>query len=192
MQRKTLAHHKLHHFWHFPEALQKYFFFSLQKGGKKPSGRISAEKAEKMTVSQEKREGSRYVWTRIAAAQLEATACPKHIYPPARHLPPAAVPWSRFRLPGHCRVTLPSIFYCSYFLRAWACACNNIFQSFTLDTFWSWGFWCLGGGFKCFSCLSRAFPSLHSNEVGCGKGFTTPLELSSNLFYIVFRWENLF
>lgn len=61
MQRKTLAHHKLHHFWHFPEALQKYFFFPLQKGGKKPSGRISAEKAEKMTVSQEKREGSRYV-----------------------------------------------------------------------------------------------------------------------------------
>ncbi|KAM4885962.1 LOW QUALITY PROTEIN: uncharacterized protein FYW23_011743 [Sylvia borin] len=32
-----------------------------RKGGKKPSGRISAEKAEKMTVSQEKREGSRYV-----------------------------------------------------------------------------------------------------------------------------------
>ncbi|KAM6108921.1 LOW QUALITY PROTEIN: MORN repeat-containing protein 1 [Pterocles gutturalis] len=30
-----------------------------QKGGKKPSGRISAEKAEKMTVSQEKMEDSR-------------------------------------------------------------------------------------------------------------------------------------
>lgn len=29
------------------------------KGGKKPSGRISAEKAEKMTVSQEKMEDSR-------------------------------------------------------------------------------------------------------------------------------------
>ncbi|KAM9521584.1 LOW QUALITY PROTEIN: MORN repeat-containing protein 1 [Guaruba guarouba] len=43
-------------------SLQKYFifiFFSLWKGGKKPSGRISAEKAEKMTVSQEKMEDSR-------------------------------------------------------------------------------------------------------------------------------------
>ncbi|XP_069638887.1 MORN repeat-containing protein 1 isoform X4 [Haliaeetus albicilla] len=30
-----------------------------KKGGKKPSGRISAEKAEKMTVSQEKMEDSR-------------------------------------------------------------------------------------------------------------------------------------
>ncbi|XP_075028342.1 MORN repeat-containing protein 1 isoform X2 [Calonectris borealis] len=34
-------------------------FSCLLKGGKKPSGRISAEKAEKMTVSQEKMEDSR-------------------------------------------------------------------------------------------------------------------------------------
>lgn len=176
MQRKTLAHHKLRHFWHFPEALQKYFFFPAERRQKAKWQDICWESWDDDSLAGE--EGRQQVCVNQDCCCSAGGCClPKaHVIPLQGASPPWCCPLgqgSGFWLPEHCGVTLPFTFYSTAplpslqpgLVLAITFFSPSLWRGFAVGVFCAWV-----GILFAFLVLDRLFPSSFKWST-LGKGF---------------------